>query len=90
MVLKEFQKEHNEMSETLYRLLDKGEAIRIKEFKKMIKNIRLRQIERGKEVKAKLDEFRKERKDMASQWNNLMVDKAKKRAEVKEEEVARF
>jgi len=81
MVLKEFQKEHKEMAESLHSLLDKGEAIRIKDFKEMIKNIRSRQIERLKEVKTKLDEYKKERQDMASHRRELTVVMAKRRAE---------
>ena len=78
--LKEFQKEYNEMAESLRSLLNKGEAIRIKDFKEMVKNIQTRQIERANEVRARLDEFRKERQSMASHWHNLTVDMAKKRA----------
>jgi len=77
--LREFQKEHKETAESLRSLLNKGEAIRIKDFKKMVKDIRVRQTERAKEVRTRLDEFRKERQDMASHWHNLTVAMAKKR-----------
>ena len=79
--LKEFQTEYKEMAESLRSLLNKGEAIRIKDFKEMLKNVRSRQIERAKEVRTRLDEFRKERQDMASQWNRLTSVMAKKRAD---------
>jgi len=81
MMLKEFQKEHKEMAESLRTLLDKGEAIRANDFKEMIKNIRSRQIERTNEVREKLDEFRKERQEMASKWHKLTIAMAKKRAD---------
>ena len=81
MILREYQEEHREMAESLHSLLDKGESIRIKDFKEMLKNIRSRQVERAKEVRAKSDEFRKEHQDMASQWHNLTITMAKKRAE---------
>jgi hypothetical protein len=81
MMLKEFQKEHKEMAESLRSLLDKGEAIRIKDFKEMLKNIRSRQIEREEEVRKRLDEFRKERQDMVSEWCELTVVMAKKRSD---------
>lgn len=81
MMLKEFQKEHKEMAESLRTLLDKGEAIRANDFKEMIKNIRSRQIERTNEVREKLDEFRKERQKMASEWHKLTIAMAKKRAD---------
>ena len=79
--LKEFQEEYKEMAESLRSLLNKGEAIRIKEFKEVMKNIRLRQIERAKEVRARLDEFRIEQQDMASQWHKFTVAIAKRRVE---------
>lgn len=81
MMLKEFQKGHKEMVESLRTLLDKGEAIRANDFKEMIKNIRSRQIERTNEVREKLDEFRKERQEMASEWHKLTIAMAKKRAD---------
>jgi len=81
MMLKEFQKEYKEMAESLHSLLHKGEAIRIKDFKEMLKNIKSRQIEREKEVRVRLDEFRKEREDMASQWHTITNLMAKKRAD---------
>ena len=78
--LKEFQKEHKEMAEALRSLLNKGEAIHIKDFKKMVKDIRVRQTEREEGVRKRLDEFRKERRDMASHWHNLTVAMDKKKA----------
>ena len=80
VMLKEFQTEYEELAESLRSLLNKGEAIRIKDFKEMLKNIRTRQMEREKEVRERLYEFRKERQDMASQWNKLTVVMAQKRA----------
>lgn len=79
--LKEFQNEYKEMSESLRSLLHKGEAIRIKDFKEMVKNIRARQIHRAKEVRVRLDEFGRERQDMASYWHEVTNVMAKKRAE---------
>lgn len=81
MMLKEFQKEHKEMAESLRALLDKGEVLRVKDFKEMVKNIRSRQIERTNEVREKLDKFRKERQEMASEWHKLTIAMAKKRAD---------
>ncbi len=81
IMLKEFQTEYKEMAESLRSLLDKREAIRIKEFKAMLKDIRSRQIERAKEVRTRLDEFRKERQDMASHWHKITETMAEKRVE---------
>ena len=61
----------------------------------MVKDIRVRQTEREEEVKKRLDEFRKERRDMVSHWHNLTVATAKrevdslKGGEITKEEVAR-
>lgn len=82
--LKEFQKEYKEMAESLRSLLNKGETIRVKDFKEMLKNIRLRQVERVEEVRTRLDEFRKEHQGMASQWNKLTAVMAEKRKERQE------
>ncbi len=79
--LKEFQEGYKEMSDSLRSLLNKGEAIRIKDFKEMLRNIHSRQAEREEEVRKKLNGFKKERQDMASQWNRLTAVMAEKRAE---------
>jgi len=79
--LKEFQEEYREMAESLRSLLNKGESIRIKDFKDMVRNIRARQIERTKEVRTRLDEFGKERLNMASQWDKIIRTMAEKRSE---------
>ncbi len=42
--LKEFQKEYNEISDSMRSLLDKGEVIQIKDFKEMLKKIRSRPV----------------------------------------------
>ena len=64
-VLKEFQEEYKEMAESLRSLLNRGEAIQIKDFKEMVKDIRARQLGRTDAVRTKVDEFRKGRQDMA-------------------------
>ncbi|MBU3965920.1 MAG: hypothetical protein KKG76_00880 [Euryarchaeota archaeon] len=81
VMLKEFQTEYKEMAESLRSLLDKQEAIRIKDFKDVMGNIRSRQLERAKEVRTRLDEFRKERQDMASHWHKITETMAEKRVE---------
>ncbi|MDO9463956.1 MAG: hypothetical protein Q7J67_01465 [bacterium] len=78
--LKEFQEGHREMAESLHSLLNKEESLRIEDFKEMLKDIRSRQIERKKEVRTKLDEFRKEHQNMTSEWNKLTGLMAEKRA----------
>ena len=78
VTLKEFQTEYKEMAESLRSLLDKREAMRIKDFKEMLNYIRAGQSEREKEVRNKLDESRKERQD---EWNKLTIVMAEKRVE---------
>jgi len=89
VMLKEFQTEYKEMAESLRSLLDKREAIRIKDFKDVMGNIRSRQIGRAIEVRTRLDEFRKERQDGLLEWNKLTIVMAGKRVgggEVREKE----
>jgi len=88
VMLKEFQTEYKEMAESLRSLLDKREAIRIKDFKDVMGNIRSRQMERAKEVRTRLpacrqgrDESGKERQDGLLEWNRLTAVMAEKRAE---------
>ena len=81
VTLKEFQTEYKEMAESLHSLLDKREAMRIKDFKDVMGNIRSRQIERAKEVRTRLDESRKERQDGLLEWNRLTAVMAEKRVE---------
>lgn len=80
LMLTEFQNEYKEMAESLRSLLNKREAIRIKDFKRMLKDIRSKQMEREEEVEKRLDEYRKERSDMASYWQKLTVIMAQRRA----------
>lgn len=58
VLLKEFQAEYKELAESLRSLLDKREAMRIRDFKDVMRNIRSRQIERANEVRTRLDESR--------------------------------
>jgi len=79
--LKAFQQEYKEMADSQRSLLNKGEAVRIKDFKEMVKNIRLRQAEREEEVRKSLDEFREERLVMASHWHKITDTMAERRTD---------
>ena len=81
VMLKEFQTEYKEMAESLRSLLDKREAIRIKDFKEMLNYIRAGQSQREEEVRKRLDESRKERQDGLLEWNRLTAVMAEKRVE---------
>lgn len=84
-MLENFAGEEEEMTQGLRKLLEKGEQVRIGDFKKMLVRLRGRQEERSgevaelvgsvkgvKEEAAKmLSEFKKEREEMVSQWAKL-------------------
>ena len=78
VMLKEFQTEYKETAESLRSLLDKREAIQIKDFKEMLNYIRAGQSKREEEVRKRLDESIKERQD---EWNKLTIVMAEKRVE---------
>ena len=79
IMLKQFHEEYEEMTKSLNDLLRKGKTVRIHDFKLMLKDIHTNQMNRSKEVREKLDEFKKEREEMASEWKKLCVIMANKR-----------
>jgi len=78
ITLQVFRKEYKEMVESLRSLLDKREAITIKDFKEMVKNIREKQTERVETGKERLFTSRKESKDVVSPWKELTEVMAKR------------
>lgn len=70
-MLKVFQREQEEMSVELKKLLSKGESIRIKDFKALIKDIQAQQNLRESQVGKMLEEFRRVRESVDSQWQRL-------------------
>ena len=93
----EFKKEEEEMAKGLRQLLDKGEDLRIKDFKGLMVRIRTRQEERKPEVEEltkaashikkesanMLEGFRKEREEMSASWQKLAITIQKKRGNKK-------
>lgn len=86
-MLEDFRKEEEMVAEKLKSLLKKGEKIRIKDFKKMMLDIKQEQERRvaetggsiaeqiqemQKEVHIMLDNFKKERQSVASAWNETI------------------
>lgn len=86
-MLEDFRREEEMVAEKLKSLLKKGEKIRIKDFKKMMLDIKQEQERRvmgtgesiakqvqemQKEVHAMLDNFKKERQSVASAWNETI------------------
>lgn len=86
-MLENFRKEEEMVAEKLKKLLTKGEEIRIKDFKKMMADIRREQEKRVKqtgesitgqlqdmrgEVHTMLDNFKKERQSAAAAWHEML------------------
>lgn len=86
-MLENFRKEEEMVAEKLKKLLTKGEEIRIKDFKKMMADIRQEQEKRVKqtgesiigplqdmrgEVRTMLDNFKKERQSVATAWHEML------------------
>jgi len=87
-MLADFRREEEEVALRLRKLLDKGEEVRIKDFKKMIAKIKEEQGEREKttslgvrdqlekmqaEVHTMLARFSQEREKMASEWKKVLA-----------------
>ncbi|MBU0570389.1 hypothetical protein KKB40_06485 [Patescibacteria group bacterium] len=95
-MIEQFKKEEEEMASGLRRLLDKGEDVRIKDFKKMLAKIRVRQEERKPEVEelrraadhvkgevaTMLEQFKEEREGMAASWRSLAATMKEKRGRI--------
>lgn len=86
-MLENFRKEEEMVAEKLKKLLTKGEEIRIKDFKKMMADIRQEQEKKVKqtgesitgqlqdmrgEVHTMLDNFKKERQSVAAAWHEML------------------
>jgi len=93
-----FRKEEEMVAEKLKKLLTRGEEIRIKDFKKMMADIRQEQDRKAKavgksvtaelqdmrgEVHAMLDNFKQERRSVASAWHEMLGLFHKERSEDK-------
>jgi len=96
-MIEQFKTEEEEMAKGLRQLLNNGEDVRIKDFKKMLVGIRARQEERKPEVEEltkaasyikeevanMLESFKKEREETAAQWQKLAVTMQEKRSNKK-------
>lgn len=67
-VLRNFHLEQEELGAGLRRLLSKNESVRIRDFKAMIKAIRVQQRERESEVGEMLEDFRRVREEVSAEW----------------------
>lgn len=85
--LKEFQKQQQELAKGLKELLAKGRELRIKDLKIMLKEFQAQhkgriagQIERRRDVRSTLDEFKKERLEARKNWQEMQEKLAQRRA----------
>jgi len=81
VMLRDFHLEQEELGTGLRRLLQKGESIRIKDFKVTINSIRIRQKERESEVGIMLEDFQKVREEVNAEWQNVMATMKRRKQE---------
>lgn len=79
-MLRKFHLEQEELSTILKKLLQKGESVRIKDFKIAIESIRVRQRERESEVSKMLEDFRKVHEEVSTEWQKVMATMKEKRS----------
>jgi hypothetical protein len=71
-MLRELHLEQEELGAGLKKLLEKGEKVRIKDFKAMIRAVRLRQGGRWDKAGKMLDELWRIDEEVAIQWRKVM------------------
>ena len=71
-MLKSFHLEQEELIAGFKRLLSKNESLKIKDFKAMVKGIRIEQKERQTELGEMLEEFRGIHEEVSNQWQKVM------------------
>lgn len=93
-ILSQFQKEEEEMAKGLKKLLGDGQRLRTKEFKKFLSEFKQKTkgrkeniaeiVAASKKIREEanqiIEQFRKEREKMASQWQQLAKNMQEKRA----------
>ena len=72
-ILKRFQIEQEELKAGLKRLLDKGENIKIKDFKTMLKAIKIQQSPHNQELFVFIDDFDLARNKIQNQWQKVAI-----------------
>jgi len=84
--LREFQKEQKDLANSLKQLLAKGRELRIKDLKSMLAEFKTRhkerisrQEERRQEIKNLLGGFKKERQELAENWQSALEKMAQRR-----------
>lgn len=69
--LKQFQIEEEELRVALKKLLSKGEGVKVKDFKVMLRTLRAQQSERDAELSRMLEEFDAVRDRVQTQWQTV-------------------
>ncbi len=67
-VLKRFQIEQEELKSALKRLLEKGESVKVRDFKRMLKTLRVQQTTQENQVDGMLEDLDRVRHKVQSQW----------------------
>jgi len=75
-VLREFHREQEELNTALQKLASKGEMVRIKDFKSMIKALQVQRKERESEIGAILKELDKVSEEVREEWQRITAYQA--------------
>ena len=73
LILKKFHKDHEELTAAIRKLLEKGDSIRIKDFKAMIKAFHIENQDEATEVDEMLEEFERVKGEISKQWQGVMT-----------------
>jgi len=72
-MLKNFHRDQEQLAWALRKLIEKGPAVRIKDFKAMIKAFHIEHHDQISGVDEILEEFERVKDEIGSQWSNLIV-----------------
>jgi Fe2+ transport system protein B len=72
-VLRDFHREQEELNTALRGLLSKGESVRIKDFKAVVKALEIQRKGRDSEVGKILEEFGRVCEEVSAKWRKVMV-----------------
>lgn len=70
--LRDLHQEHEELSIALRKLLSKGESVKIKDFKAMVKTFQVQRRKGRNEVGQMLEEFRRVREEISAEWEKVI------------------
>jgi ferritin len=76
-MLKNFHRDQKQLAAALRRLIEKGPAVRIKDFKAMIKAFHIEHHEEISGVDEILEEFERVKDEIGSQWRKVIAIESK-------------